>query len=505
MVSGLFFHPGVIHGGGVTLITHGFNGNVTDWIIPMAQRIPLYGTFPGTNYSCYEISITQNGQGQFVASQSLLAGVAPTNSDSGEIIIKLDWSSLSSGAVPTTTIATVAANALLATNFIPALGERTLSELPLHLVGHSRGSSVITEMARLLGAQGLWVDQVTTLDPRPVSQFGDPAIKNYANVFFADNYWQNMGDGLFVPNGQSVPGAYNRYLTNLSGGYNSSHSDVHLWYHGTLQLTTPASDTQAPITSSERQLWWTTLEEAGTNAGFKYSLIAGGNRFSTLEPSGAGNGMIVDGINKVWNLGAGTGNNRTRLNVNNGLWPNLLRILPATNRVIAGSSIPASVYYQYGTNTLVNAALEFFLDPDANPYDGNELKIYSASATGTGTNSVGVTNVNVATSATTPPGTYYLFGRISDGTHPRYLYAGSRITIQPGAQPPVLAGAHVVSNQFAFTVNAAAGQRVAIEISSNLTQWSGLQTNTMAGSSMDVFDSLGPAGSYRFYRAVLVP
>ena len=51
---------------------------------------------------------------------------------------------------------------------IPEMGGRPLAQLPLHLIGHSRGGSVVTEMARLLGAQGVWVDQVTTLDPRPV-------------------------------------------------------------------------------------------------------------------------------------------------------------------------------------------------------------------------------------------------------------------------------------------------------------------------------------------------
>ncbi|PYM10691.1 MAG: hypothetical protein DME18_15755, partial [Verrucomicrobia bacterium] len=39
------------HGASVTLITHGFSGNVTDWIIPMAQKIPEYYRFAGTNFS----------------------------------------------------------------------------------------------------------------------------------------------------------------------------------------------------------------------------------------------------------------------------------------------------------------------------------------------------------------------------------------------------------------------------------------------------------------------
>ena len=50
---------------------------------------------------------------------------------------------------------------------------------------------------------------------------------------------------MIVPNGQSVFGAYNRKLLVLSGGYSSTHSNVHLWYHGTIDLATPTSDTQA--------------------------------------------------------------------------------------------------------------------------------------------------------------------------------------------------------------------------------------------------------------------
>ena len=71
-------------------------------------------------------------------------------------------------------------------------------------------------------------------------------------MLFADNFWQTMGDGLIVPNGQSVFGAYNRKLLDLNGGYSSTHSDVHLWYHGTIDLATPASDTQATITATQR-------------------------------------------------------------------------------------------------------------------------------------------------------------------------------------------------------------------------------------------------------------
>ncbi len=166
----------------------------------MAEAAPHYPSFPGTTYSCYEISITRNGSGQYVAAATFLGGTQPALADSGEILIKLDWSTLSSlGGTSSTNVANAAADALLSTTLIPAMGGRPLAQLPLHLIGHSRGGSVVTEMARLLGAQGVWVDQVTTLDPRPVATFGDASVTSYANVLFADNYWQTMGDGLIVP------------------------------------------------------------------------------------------------------------------------------------------------------------------------------------------------------------------------------------------------------------------------------------------------------------------
>ena len=495
---------------GVTVITHGFNSNVTDWVIPMAGEVIHYPNFPGTNYSCYRISITRNASGQYVPTSTFLAGTPPLQSDSCEILVKLDWSTLSGlGGPSTTTVAQAAVNAMLAANLIPEMGGRPLAELPLHLVGHSRGGSVVTEMARLLGAQGIWVDQVTTLDPRPVAQFGDASVTSWANVLFADNYWQTMGDGLFVPNGQSVFGAYNRKLLNLSGGYSSSHSDVHLWYHGTIDLTPPAGYNGASITATQRSAWWTTTEMAGAEAGFRYSLIGGGNRLSNLEPGGAGTGRISDGFNKAWDLGAGLAANRTSLPANEGLWPNALLFKRAnTNAVPSGQTFDVMLYHQAGASAAGQIGLEIFLDPDLNPYNGNEIGTNQWVLPQTGPGAIDANTLGVATAAATvPPGNYAVCARLTDGARTRHLYSPELLTITPSLPPPTIDGDTIAfsGGVMRFNVLAFPGQQVTVMASGDLVQWLPLQTQTFSGTVWAFEDASAGSTTRRFYKAVPAP
>jgi hypothetical protein len=493
--------------GGVTIITHGFNSNVTDWIIPMAGKIGQYPGFPGTTYSCYEISITRNGQGQYVAAASLIGGLPPLVTDSGEIVVKLDWSTVSGiGGPSTTTIAQTAVSAVLSTTLIPELGGRSLAELPSHLIGHSRGGSVITEMARLLGAQGIWVDQVTTLDPRPVSQFGDAAVTSWANELFADNLWQTLGDGFIVPNGQSVFGAYNRRLLDLNGGYSSSHSDVHLWYHGTIDLATPASDTHATITAIQRSTWWTMPEMSGAVAGFLYSLIGGGDRLSNLEPSGTGNGRINDGFNKNWDLGGGLEPNRTALPANAGLWPNAIRFLVGDTTIPAGEAFGATLYHQAGPTASGNIDIAVFLDADFNPYNGNEIYVGDDSLPRTGTNTVLLDPLMVTVdAATVEPDTYAVCVRLNDGGRARYLYAPQSLVVTPSLALPRIDAASLVLNDgtMRFDVHAFPGQTVTVMVSTDLINWLPLQTVIFNGMVWQFEDADAGNFSRRFYRAVL--
>jgi hypothetical protein len=396
---------------------------------------------------------------------------------------------------------------LLSTNFIPELGGHSLAELPLHLVGHSRGASVISEMTRLLGAQGVWVDHVTTLDPRPVPSFGDADVRTYANVLFADNYWQNLGDGLFVPNGMAISGAYNRRLTSLNGGYSSTHSDVHLWYHGTADLATPATDTQANITSSERASWWTAPEQQGAAAGYFYSRNGSGDRLSNLEPAGAGSGRISDGFNKRWNLGGGFTNNRVALPANNGMWPNVLRFfLTQTNPVPAGGMVTMEAYHQNGPAPAEGSVLAVFLDSDFNPFNGTGPQLFQTFVLGTGTNGIStVSAFPVVPAATTPPGVYAVCTRIFDGTRTRYLYAPQTLTVTPSREMPVfVADSLMLTNgELRFAVAGFVGQQVVVEASTNLLDWLPVATNTFTTTNLMFQDAASPAFARRFYRFFL--
>jgi hypothetical protein len=492
---------------GVTIITHGFASNVNDWIIPMAGKVGGYPGFPGETYSCYQVSITRNSSGQYVSSATLIGGTAPLSCDSGEIVVKLDWSSVSGGGTSTTTVAQAAVSALLSTTLIPEMAGRPLAELPLHLVGHSRGGSVVTEMARLLGGHGVWVDQVTTLDPRPVPQFGDAGVTSWANVLFADNLWQTMGDGTFVPNGQSVFGAYNRKLLSLSGGYSSPHSDVHLWYHGTIDLATPTSDTQASITATQRSAWWTAPEMSGATAGFFWSRIGGGDRLSDLEPAGVGNGRISDGFNKRWDFGAGTAANRTALPANTGAWPNaIIFALGETSTIAAGESFDAAFHYQAGATAAGTFDVAIFLDADSNPYSGNEIAVHQQTLTRTGTTAISTSGFNIGTNAAgLPPGSYRPYVRVNDGARTRYLYAQQPLVVTPSTQPPAIDTSSVTLKEgvMRFDVHGFPGQRVTVFASTDLVTWMPLETRTLQHTIWEFADADAGSFSRRFYRAEL--
>jgi hypothetical protein len=503
----------------VTIVTHGFHSDADGWVAAMAEAIPYYPSFLGTNFSLYKITLTTDSSG-YRYEYELDNGNLPFDTDSGQIIIKFDWSQLAGNPTDavdpfnddtsTVIVAQELYDVLAQPNILPDLDGHALVEYPIHLIGHSRGGSLMNELSYILGTNGIWVDHLTTLDPHPLNNDGNEelgffptdasATNTWANVLFRDNYWQNYPDGLFDFNGEPAFGAYNRYLDNqeVSGGYNTTaiiaphHSNVHLWYYGTIDLNTPASDGSATITTVERASWWVPDEKEGTNAGFCSSLIGGSNRLSPAT---------VVGYNQWWNCGAGTNNpNRTALPSNNGTWPNIIKFdVTGTKVVQAGEVIGTTLYYQYAGYS--NLTLTIYLDYDFNPYNGNSISILQLDQLATGSAAVSNTNLNVSTT-NIMPGVYTVYGRLSDGVHTRRLYAPQLIQITPSQQPPLLSITALYDNQFVIGITGTTGQSIILKSSTDLLNWIPLLTNTLAGSYFSVTNHwASPPRS--FYRAML--
>ena len=72
----------------------------------------------------------------------------------------------------------------------------------------------------------------------------------------------------------------------------------------------------------------------------------------------------------------------------------------------------------------------------------------------TGVNSVNFTAESVST-AGTPPGTYSVYAKISDGVHSRYLYAPQLLQIQ--APSPIFLGITNVAGQVLVTIRQCPG------------------------------------------------
>src|SRR4051812_2798553 len=145
---------------GVTILTHGFNGTTNGWIEKAADDIVKRAGGPN-QASQYVLQIGVDSKNKLkVLSYELEGGFKKASeTGAGEIVVKLDWATVSDGEFSTQRIAD-AAYAFLITQ--PTKDVR-LAELPIHLIGHDRGASVMSALATDLGRAGIWVDQQTTL------------------------------------------------------------------------------------------------------------------------------------------------------------------------------------------------------------------------------------------------------------------------------------------------------------------------------------------------------
>jgi hypothetical protein len=272
-----------------TVITHGYSLDATKgvWVEAMAQAI-LARAGGGGAVCRYD---------QESGGWRLVSGVIDADEP---IVLIARWLDDFEKAGPNWRFAEAAADALHAAlrdaSFVdsggaPIAGFDLLAGRDVHFIGHSRGACVNSEITRRLGLAGISVDQVTSLDPHPVNgtldaplfsfNWGDPVPQRWSNVAWADNYWRADGGGLvngFDFDGIPLDATFNVELVESvldCCAYSLSHSDTHLWYHGTIDLSPGACDGEQCITGQMLATWWP--PPGASQSGFFHSVIGGGS------------------------------------------------------------------------------------------------------------------------------------------------------------------------------------------------------------------------------------
>jgi len=440
-------------GAGVTIIVHGWNpdGSQPSWMNEMANAIISRS---GGNGQIGTITVT-GSVGNLTATCSNW-NFDMANATSGEIVVLVNWTAVSNHLTTSVTAQSVAT--VVAPKIYQSQNSQfPLSELPIHLIGHSRGGGMVFEIARLLGLQGIEVEQVTSLDPHPLTEADpqpvmgshtiDTPVQIYENILFVDNYYQNIQ----FPTGQYVVGAFNRLWTSLPGGYHnetgytynilgtnynfSDHLNIILMYHGTIDLSTPTNNGQATMTQTERNAWFNTYETQGEIEGFYYSLDIRGDRKSTNTPVSGGD-QIIDGYHNIAILG-GNGARQAQ-NWTNAVWPNVIThdVLINSNVLQAGLQtlyLGEEIQVRYNYRSYTNSSnITIYADIDRNPYNNNNAAIIGTENLSSTSSVIVQSSVNWVVTGLNVGTKYYFYTKINDGTHLRYIYSSHEFNIEQG-------------------------------------------------------------------------
>lgn len=395
---------------GLTLLAHGFTGNIDGWVKKVAADITTRAG-GASSISSYVLTVESGDSNRLaVTSFELESGfTTPQSTTTADVIVKLDWSAVSGGAFSTGQVAEVVTDFLLASRS----GQIRLAELPMHLIGHSRGASLITAMSAIFGQNGIWVDQQTNLDPHPVDghddilnfDFNDYRMATYDNVTFADTYWRTDGDTQNVDfDGEPVAGTHQGDLNNsVQADFDGSkHNAVPSYYDGTINLTaTDGGDT--PIDKS----WYGTTPDkpARDQTGYLFSRFVAGAR-------------PADGL---WAASSGTASRVATIQKGT-QWANVGDVQIQGGRTfVAGKTIKMR-YIRQDRDGKSNVA--FLLDRDQNPFNNNFVRTLRS----TNLNEADIITANRSDGSTNgaTPGTYWACARMTDsGGHVRYAYSKS--------------------------------------------------------------------------------
>lgn len=400
---------------GVTVITHGWqsSSNAPNWLNTMAAAIVQDA---GPDTAIYKLRIAVDAGVARVVSFEQTAGLSPTSTESsnGESVLLVDWADAS--GVLTNTFSTSSIASMVVPYLTTPLennGSHPLVDGPIHLIGHSRGGSLMAALAEYLGQSGIWVDQLTTIDPHPVALTNDYPMSVPSNVTFADNYFETTDLTLLLTDGYAsapVSGSHNTSLDAIG----ASHKSTHTWYDGTID-TTAISDGDASINPS-----WYNLAGLGPrdSVGYAYSRIEGGTR-------------PEDGIGQPF------GGSEPRVAVSattEPQWPNIadLSITSAGSQFQVGDTIGTHFLFEDADSV---ATIKFYLDTDLNPYNGGASTSLRQYAVDPVTTPYVWNDVQVTLSGA-PTGQYYLLATISDGNNIRFSYDAAPITLTADTSTP---------------------------------------------------------------------
>jgi len=379
---------------GVTIVTHGQGGSAGGDVAKVADLIAQRAG----GASQYAMTVSDSDGSPTVTSFTRDAGsVDPNTTSNGEIIIKVDWSDVKTSTA--SSIASAVAKYLLTQN---PTGHNLL-EQEVALAGPSRGAAIFSSLAVELGKRGVWIDQLTYLDPVPIP-FYDPAMQVPSNVIFSDNYWRSDGNPFNTDfDGQPVDGSHNSHLTVVQEHHTiDAHSSVAAYYIATI-------DPSAPITPPAEAIWFEGDNPKRSETGFHFSRIAGGVRPTDGLAPGHGGDAHRDPVIRFGSQ-----------------WSNVddLSLLGGDFSVPAGQWLRVSMKYEDVDST---STLSLYLDRDKNPYNGNTVtRLARRSNTKHANAAVRLSGSTVEAD----PGTYYVYAQIRDKAgHIRYSYINKAITL----------------------------------------------------------------------------
>jgi hypothetical protein len=189
-------------------------------------------------------------------------------------------------------------------------------------------------------------------------------------------------------------------------------------------------------------------------------------------------------------------------------------VLDAGNKALTNIFTPTDTASYNSVTSLVSLVVQTapltIIANNTNRTVGQPNPVFAATVAGF-VNSDNI-SVNLTSPATTdsPAGSYPIVVSLNDPNNrlPNYTVTLINGTLTVLPLPAVSAGGgggSFTNGQFKFSIAGTAGQKVAVQASTNLQTWMALQTNVLGAAPINIIDSGSANLSKRYYRVVVLP